>query len=115
MVVWVAMSAFAVYSLPTLAYSIGTGVAISFAPIVAAATAAVSAAVGIPSMAAAQSSPIGGGGAGGAGLGSAPDVNLSLNRAEIAGPSATSTGYSEASAPPLLLPPPTPLLTYDGG
>jgi type IV secretion system protein VirB6 len=115
MVVWVAMSAFAVYSLPTLAYSIGTGVAISFAPIVAAATAAVSAAVGIPSMGAAQSSPIGGSGAGGAGLGSAPDVNLSLNRAEIAGPSATSTGYSEASAPPLLLPPPTPLLTYDGG
>lgn len=40
MVVWILLGAFAIYSLPPLAYSLGTGITISFAPIAAAAMAA---------------------------------------------------------------------------
>lgn len=118
MVIWIGLSAFAVYSLPALAYSIGTGVAISFAPIAAAALAAASAGLGSGSSstsAAPVLTPPGGGDGGGA-----PDVNLSLARAELASPGAAPSGFSgggsaAASEPPLLLPAPIPLLTYEGG
>ena len=130
MCVWLLLGAFAVYSLPAIAYSIGTGVAISFAPIAAAGLAAATGAFGLlpnlrPAGGGDESSPTG-------------DVNLSLARAELAGDSGSysgdgTSGGGFAAAPPppllspvsrkaiggsssgpLLLPPPSPLLTYDG-
>lgn len=110
MTIWVAMSAFAVYSLPALAYSLGTGVAVSLTPI-------VSAAIG----AAALASRIGSGSRGGSGQipsppsgGTAPDINLSAHRAELASPAVAGGTAPAHPAPHLLLPAPTPLLTFEG-
>lgn len=108
MTIWVAMSAFAVYSLPALAYSLGTGVAVSLAPI-------VNTALGAAALATRMGS--GGGGPPNVppGGGSPPEINLSLHRAEIAKPTASADGTAPAhSAPPVLLAAPTPLLTFEG-
>ena len=105
-VIWILMGAFAIYSLPALAYSIGTGVAVSMAPIAMAAIAAASAGTSSGQVAAARlgsgpSEPSGG----------FPDFNLSLDRAGIAASSGGDTGGSsgllEASLPRL---PPPPFL-----
>ena len=128
MTMWILMGAFAIYSLPTLAYSIGTGVAVSFAPIVRAAmnTASLGAGAmaGLASGGAAAIAPPGGGS--GTGGGSVPDINLSMARAEVAGGSAgadasffgssdASSGFLDGpSGPTPLIPPSSPLLPYGG-
>lgn len=106
MVVWLLLGAFAIYSLPTIAYSIGTGLSVSFAPIVATAFAAASGALGmLPSKGSSENSAL-------------PDLNLSLSRAELAnggGGSGSGGGSFSSPPPPPLSPPSIPLLTYNGG
>ena len=126
MTVWILMGAFAIYSLPSLAYSIGTGGAVSFAPIASAALRGAAlaaggfgagAAVGSPPAVPALTGP-----------GSAmPDINLSMARAEVAGsaagsdasffdggPSGLLGGPEGPGGPTPLIPPSTPLLPYEG-
>lgn len=121
MVVWILMGAFAIYSLPALAYSIGTGLAVSFAPIMTAALAATRFGGG------GGGPPSSGGGPpppnliGNSGGGGPPNINLSMARAEVAsghgGSDASFFGShsgSEGQGPAPLLPPSTPLLPYGG-
>lgn len=135
MSIWLLMGAFAIYSLPTLAYSIGTGIAVSFAPVVQAALNAASLGAGaLASSGAAAGALAGGGGTDGAlpapgAGGGIPDINLSMARAEVAGGSAGADasffgpsdgassflgGSDGPSGPPPLIPPPSPLLPYGG-
>ena len=110
MTIWVAMSAFAVYSLPALAYSLGTGVAVSFAPIATAALSAAALAAGLfggENKGGGQISPPPGGD-------TVPDINLSAHRAELASPASRDASTPAHPEPPLLLAGPTPLLTYEG-
>ena len=96
MALWVCMGAVALYSLPTIAYSIGAGVSVSMVPVAMAAIAAVQGAIGAASGAAgAAGSALAGGGGG-----SAPEYNLSLARGEI-GHTPDALGYD-----------PPPALTY---
>ena len=78
MAIWLLLGAFAIYSLPAIAYSIGTGVATSVLPIALAALAGAGMA--------AELLPSGGGG-GGSGTDTPFDgeLNLSLARAELSG------------------------------
>jgi type IV secretion system protein VirB6 len=79
MAIWLLLGAFAIYSLPAIAYSIGTGVATSVLPIALAAIAGA--------RMAAELLPSGAGGSGG-GSADAPfggELNLSLARAELSG------------------------------
>ena len=125
MTIWILMGAFAIYSLPGLAYSIGSGVAVSFQPIVSAALRGAAlaaggfgagAAVGGSTTAPALTGP-------GAAM---PDINLSMARAEVAGgaaaadasffgdgPSGFLGGPEGPGGPTPLIPPSTPLLTYE--
>ncbi len=129
MAVWMLMGAFAIYSLPGLAYSIGTGIATSFGPIVSAALRGASLAAGALAGGAAVA-PVGGPGGlpalSGSGS-SMPDINLSMARAEIAGGSgaADASFFGDSSSgllggpegpggPTPLIPPSTPLLPYGG-
>ena len=127
MAVWLLLGAFAIYSLPGLAYSIGSGVAVSFAPIVSSALRGASLMAGGLGAGAAF-----GGSAGGSALAGpsavAPDINLSMARAEVAGgagaadasffgsgPSSGLLGGPEGPGGPMpLIPPSTPLLPYGG-
>ena len=126
MTIWILMGAFAIYSLPGLAYSIGSGVAVSFQPIVSAALRGAAlaaegfgagAAVGSSTTAPALTGP-------GAAM---PDINLSMARAEVAGgaaaadasffgdgPSGFLGGPEGPGGPTPLIPPSTPLLPYEG-
>ncbi len=129
MAIWVLLGAFAIYSLPGLAYSIGSGVAVSFSPIVSAALRGASLAAGALAGGAAVA-PVGGPGGlpalSGSGS-SMPDINLSMARAEIAGGSgaADASFFGDSSSgllggpdgpggPTPLIPPSTPLLPYEG-
>ncbi len=122
MAIWILLGAFAIYSLPGLAYSIGTGVAVSFQPIVRAAMAGAAALAGGGS---------GGGSTAGGSPGApslpSPELNLSVARAEVAGGAAAADasffgdgpagllGSSGGpSGPTPLIPPSTPLLPYGG-
>lgn len=91
------MGAFAVYSLPAIAYSIGTGVAINTAlPMLMAAYGAVKGA-----------GMIGGGGAAMPALVAAEELSMSMPQAELAGSSTAAIAAPEAAAlppPPLSLP-----------
>lgn len=129
MAIWILLGAFAIYSLPGLAYSIGSGVAVSFSPIVSAALRGASLAAGGAAGGATVAS-VGGPGASPAlpGPGSSmPDINLSMARAEVAGASgaADASFFGDSSSrllgspegpggPTPLIPPPTPLLPYEG-
>ncbi len=120
MVVWIGMGAFAIYSLPALAYSIGTGVTVSLAPIISAALRGASSlpppppppsgSSAMPSLA-------------------APEINLSMARAEVAGgagggsdasffgsgpPSGLLGGPEGPGGPTPLIPPSTPRLPFGG-
>lgn len=96
MAIWLLLGAFAIYSLPAIAYSIGTGVAASLLPVALAAVAGA--------RMAAELLPSGGGGSGGgtdAPFDGGPELNLSLARAEL-------SGGGMAALPP----PPPPALPY---
>lgn len=111
MMFWLCMGAFAIYSLPALAYSIGTGVAISMVPVAGAAFLAARAGGGLASGAMGAVSSVLGGGGGGSGP--FPDLNLSLSRAEL--PTAGGGDASMVPSPPAALPyASVPLLTYEG-
>lgn len=103
-VMWQGLGAFAIYSLPALAYSIGTGVAVSMLPV---AIAAVASAKVAGSAAGAMAGALSGGSSS-----SSPDYNLSLARAELGGPS--SDGSLAPPPPPALPYASPPLLTYEG-
>ena len=127
MAIWLLMGAFAIYSLPGLAYSIGTGVAVSFAPIVSAALRGAALASGGFGAGAAVAAPATTPALSGPGS-SMPDINLSMARAEVAGgppsgdasffgpgPSFGLVGGPEGPGGPTpLIPPSTPLLPYEG-
>jgi hypothetical protein len=93
MVIWFGMGAFAMYSLPAIAYSIGTGIAMSMAPLV----------LGLFGAAKAVSAGISAlGGAAGAGAEALGSVSLGFARDEL------TMGSSGLSLPP----PPPPALSY---
>lgn len=96
MMIWLCMGAFAIYSLPALAYSIGTGVAISMAPVALAMIAATRGGDGGPPGSSASDSPSPPGGD------NPPLFNLSLARAELP----SGGGASSFSDAPLALAPP---------
>ena len=105
-VMWQGLGAFAIYSLPALAYSIGTGVAVSMLPV------AIAAVAGAKLAGSAASAVAGALSGGSSGSSSAPDYNLSLARAELSGPSGEG---SLAPPPPPALPYASPpRLTYEG-
>ena len=122
MAIWLLLGAFAIYSLPGLAYSIGSGVAVSFAPIarsaMAGANLAKAALASTSSAAPALSGP----------ASAVPDINLSMARAEVAGGAAGADasffGSSSSSGllggpdgpggPTPLIPPSTPRLPFGG-
>jgi type IV secretion system protein VirB6 len=97
MAIWLLLGAFALYSLPAIAYSIGTGVTVSMLPVALAAAAGVGATAGLLSSS--------GGGADAPSEGT-PELNLSLARAELAGGGAGGGGMAA------LPPPPPPALPY---
>ncbi|NHN89860.1 type IV secretion system protein [Acetobacter conturbans] len=126
-VVWICLGAFAIYSLPTLAYSIGTGIAVSFAPIVAAALAAATGGMSLLSGGGSGGeAPVpaalpGGSGASGEGGGSDGfgGYSLDLGQARLESAATTSmlaggggdAGYlppppPALPPPPIMLPPP---------
>lgn len=100
-VIWLGMGAFAIYSLPAVAYSIGTGVMVSAMPLLSSRGAAASAMPSLPSL------PSVGGDA-------APELNLSMARAELAG-GGGSAALPPPAPPALPFAPPPLLLGYDGG
>lgn len=114
-VVWICLGAFAIYSLPTLAYSIGTGIAVSFTPIVAAALAAA----GIMSKlggsgGTAEGPALPGNPAPGSDSGPGGDSTIDLGQARLESAASTAMlGGGDGAAgylpppPPSLPPPPT--------
>ncbi len=126
MAIWILMGAFAIYSLPGLAYSIGSGVAVSFAPIARSAMAGANLAAAAFSNGPAMGGPAAAPALPGSGS-AMPDINLSMARAEVAGGPATADasffgdGLSSflpapegPGGPTPLIPPSTPLLPYEG-
>ena len=126
MAIWILMGAFAIYSLPGLAYSIGSGVAVSFQPIVSAALRGAALAAGGFGAGAAVASSTTAPALTGPGT-AMPDINLSMARAEVAGgaaaadasffgdgPSGFLGGPEGPGGPTPLIPPSTPLLPYEG-
>lgn len=115
-VVWICLGAFAIYSLPTLAYSIGTGIAVSFAPIVATALAAATGLMALKGSEGGAAEFLDGGSGGGEGgnNGSGGDHSLDLSQARLE--SAATNSMLTGSNPGLLsgssgyLPPPPPAL-----
>lgn len=100
-VIWTGLGAFALYSLPAIAYSLGGGIAISFAPVIVAAGAGAAALASLP----------GGFGSGGGGGGdSVPELNLSMARADSLAVGGGSGSALAAPEPPALPFPPGPLL-----
>jgi type IV secretion system protein VirB6 len=95
MAIWLLLGAFAIYALPAVAYSIGTGVATSLVPIAFAAAAGARMAAGLL--------PSGAGSSGGADAPFEGELNLSLARAELSG------GGTVAMPPP-----PPPALPFAG-
>lgn len=117
--VWICLGAFAIYSLPTLAYSIGTGIAVSFAPIVASALAAATGLMALKNGGPVEFLEGAGGGEGGndGSSGSGGDYSLDLSQARLESAATNSmltgsdTGLLGGSngylpAPPPALPPP---------
>ncbi|MBS0984271.1 type IV secretion system protein [Gluconobacter cerinus] len=116
MVVWILLGAFAIYSLPTLAYSIGTGIAVSFAPIVAAALAAsgIMSGLGGGNSGGSDGAPSGGGGSSSDASFEPSEINLSQARLESASSGAMlgsygTAGYLSSDAGGFLPPPPPAL------
>lgn len=117
--VWICLGAFAIYSLPTLAYSIGTGIAVSFAPIVASALAAATGLMALKNGGPVEFLEGAGGGEGGndGSSGGGGDYSLDLSQARLESAATNSmltgsdTGLLGGSngylpAPPPALPPP---------